>query len=92
MLPLSHSLQRPRAKKRLRSVDSQSFRSIFKTAEELKSRISVESLRKSDSNVEEEVKQGTCQYKITISNNSPASAAPYKWQTGELATILYGLC
>ena len=68
MLPLSHSLQPPRAKKRLRSVDSQSFRAIFKTAKELKSRISIESLRKSDSNVEEEVKQVTCQYKITLSN------------------------
>ena len=68
MLPLSHSLQPPRAKKRLRSVDSQSFRAIFKTAKELKLRISIESLWKSDSNVEEEVKQVTCQYKITLSN------------------------
>ena len=30
--------------------------------------LSIESLQKSDSNVEEEVKQGTCRYKITISN------------------------
>ena len=30
--------------------------------------LSFESLQKSDSNVEEEVKQGTCRYKITISN------------------------
>ena len=30
--------------------------------------LSIESLQKSDSNVEEELKQGTCRYKITISN------------------------
>ena len=67
-IPISHSSQPPKAKYRLRSVDSQSFRAIFKKAKELKLRISTESLRKSDSNVEEEVKQGTCRYKITISN------------------------
>ena len=68
MLPLSHSMQLSKAKKRLRSVDWQSFRAILKTAKELKSRISIESLWKSDSNVQEEVKQGTCQYKIAILN------------------------
>ena len=35
-LPLSHSWQPPKAKKRLRSVDSQSFRAIVKKAKELK--------------------------------------------------------
>ena len=66
-LSLNHSSQPPKVKKRLRSVDSKSFQAIFKKAKELKSRISNENLRKSDSNVEE-VKQGTCRYKITISN------------------------
>ena len=67
-LPLSHSSQPPKVKKRLRSVDSRTLQAIFKKAKELKSRISIENLRKSDGNVEEEVKQCTCRYKITISN------------------------
>ena len=67
-LPLSYSSQPAKAKKRLRSFDSQSFRAIFKKTNELKSSISIEGLRKNDSNVEEEMKQGSCRYKITISN------------------------
>ena len=53
-LPLSHFTQLPNA--------------IFWKAKELKSRVSIESLQKSDSNFEKEVKQGSFRYSITISN------------------------
>ena len=59
----------------MRSADSQSFRAIFKKVKELKSRICIESLRKSDSNVEAEVKQGGCPYKVTISNQLPCECS-----------------
>ena len=36
------------------------IRAVLEKAKELKSRISIESLRKRDGNVEEEVKQGSC--------------------------------
>ena len=43
------------------------FEQFLKKAKELKSRISIESFQKSD-NLEEGVKQGSCRYKTTISN------------------------
>ena len=59
-LPLSYSSQPPNAKK--------DWDQLIHKVKEPKSRISIESLRKSDSNSEEEEKQGSCRYKITISN------------------------
>ena len=66
-LPLSHFSKPPKAKKDWDQLIHKAFE-ILKKAKELKSRVSIESLQKSDGNVEEEVKQDTCWYKITISN------------------------
>ena len=80
----------------MRSVDSQSFRAIIKKAKELKSRISIESLRKTDSNVEAEVKQGTCRYKITISNQFSYECSSLQianWTTcHHIVWLLLNLC
>ena len=38
------------------------------------------------------MKHGSRRYKFTISNQFSVECSSYKWQTGELVTILYGFC
>ena len=63
---------------------------------ELKLRICIESLRKSDSNVQAEVKQGSCWYKITISNQFSCECSSLKIENQRtchhIVWLLLNLC
>ena len=67
-LPLSHWSQPQKAKKKIEISWFTKLSSNSKKSEGTKSRFCIESLQKSDSNVDVEAKQGSCRYKVTISN------------------------
>ena len=73
-------------------VDSQSFRAILKKENEIKARFCIESLRKSDSKVEAEVKQGSCRYEITISNQFSCECSSLQITNRRTCARLYGFC